>query len=191
MGLPQRRSIRLHDFDFSQPGIYFITICTQDRRPLFGTIQNGGMKLSKFGEIILDEIERTPLIRKEIKVDIFQIMPDHIHIIIIIMPVGADGRTPSLSHDNTPAGAGGQPSAPTMPIRTPKSVGSFVAGFKSITASRINKIRGAAGLPVWQRNYYEHVIRDDEDWERIREYIIANPSKCEQDLKFGPDGKFN
>ncbi|MHC1784203.1 MAG: transposase [Anaerolineaceae bacterium] len=180
MGLPQRRSIRLPGFDYSQSGIYFITIRTHNRRRLFGTIRGGKMRLSKFGEIILEEIERTPSIRQEIIVDVFQILPDHIHIVIIISPVGAHGCAP----EDGCAPAGGRPSAPTMPIRKPKSDGSFIAGFKSITTSRINKNRANLGVPVWQRNYYEHIIRDDEDWERIREYILSNPSNWGKDSEF-------
>jgi REP element-mobilizing transposase RayT len=95
------------------------------------------------------------------------VMPNHVHGIVVIRDVGAHGRAP----------------LPSPPHRLPCSLGSFVAGFKSAATKRINAIRRTPGLPVWQRNYYEHVIRDEDDLDRVRRYIAENPLRWEEDQK--------
>jgi REP element-mobilizing transposase RayT len=159
----QRHSIRLPGYDYSSPGGYFLTIATFSRDPIFGEIIDGEMVLSAFGKIASDEWLKTPSIRKEIDLGNFVIMPDHIHVVFWIRddqkgPVaGASGRTP-------------------LPFRIqPKSVGALVAGYKSAVTKRINLERNTPGVPVWQRNYYEHIIRDDRDLHRIDQYIENNP----------------
>jgi type I restriction enzyme S subunit len=160
-----RRSIRLKDYDYSQAGAYFITICTQDRQCLLGEVVNGEMQLNEMGKIVADEWKRSVEIRQEIALDEFVVMPNHIHGIVEIKQsnVGATGRSP----------------LPRGPAR--KSLGAFVAGFKSAVAKRINETRGTPGASVWQRNYYEHVVRNEDDLGRIREYIVSNPLKWEWD----------
>ena len=127
------------------------------------------MVLSHFGEIAREEWLKTPTIRKEIDLGNFTIMPDHIHMVFwiredqIAPEVGASGRTP-------------------LPFRLhPKSVGALVAGYKSAVTKRINQERNSPGLPVWQRNYYEHIIRDDRDLVVINRYIEYNPLMWLQD----------
>ena len=143
----RRRSIRLKDYDYSQSGAYFITICTHNKEILFGEILDGEMQLNKFGWVISKEWLRSIQLRQEIELDEFVIMPNHIHGIVIIIEsnVGATGRSPL-------------PKGPK-----PKSIGAFVASFKSAVTKRINSIRGTLGIPVWQRNYYEHILRDEKD----------------------------
>jgi REP element-mobilizing transposase RayT len=161
-----RRSIRLKGYDYSQAGAYFVTVCTRDRVCLFGDVRDGIMRLNKFGHIVWEEWFRSAEIRREIELstDEFVVMPNHIHGIVWIAEqqnVGAHGRAPLH--------------------RTPRSLSTFIAGFKSVTTKRINILRNMPGLPVWQRNYYEHIVRDERTLDGIREYILANPLRWHLD----------
>ncbi len=160
-----RRSIRLPGYDYSQVGAYFITICAKYRECIFGEIIDGEMQLNEMGELVQYEWYRSADIRCEITLDTFVIMPNHIHGIIHINnssnPVGAHGHAPLH--------------------RKPRSLGSFIAGYKSVTTKRINQIRGFTGHSIWQRNYYEHVIRNDADLKQIRKYIVRNPANWSTD----------
>lgn len=160
-----RRSIRLPEFDYSQTGSYFVTVVTHGREFLFGSVVDGEVCLNEFGQIVCDEWQRSSVIRREIELDAFVIMPNHIHGIVSI--VQREGRATSRS----PLHAG----------PTKSSIGSFVGGFKSAVTTRINSLRNSSGKPVWQRNYYEHVIRDEESLVRMRQYIVDNPLRWEFD----------
>ena len=159
-----RRSIRLHGYDYSQAGAYFVTICTASREILFGEIVNHQMVLNEAGRIIEDEWLKSSRIRAEIELDAWVVMPNHFHGIVTITDVG---------------GGGDRPVAPTGP--RPRSVGAMVAGFKSAAGRRINAIRGTPGASVWQRNYYEHVIRYEAVLDVIRRYIAENPARWAED----------
>jgi putative transposase len=134
--------------------------------------------LSAFGKIVEEEWHRSAAIRPEIELDEFVVMPDHIHGIVWM---GIGQREPFTIRDPVGAHRGAPLPVPT-PItdpghaRPPRSLGSFVAGFKSIVTKRINHLRGTPGTPVWQRNYYERIIRDHTALSRIRRYILANPA---------------
>lgn len=165
-----RRSIRLPGYDYSQPGAYFITICTHQREHLFGKIVNGVMKLNKFGLITREEWQKTALIRIEIELGEFVIMPNHVHgIIMIHETVGAYGHTPLPSFN---------PATFDSPSRT---IGAMVRGYKSAVTTRINQKRGTPRMPVWQRNYWEHIIRDEQDLSNAHAYILNNPAQWETD----------
>ena len=173
---PRRKSIRLQEYDYSQAGGYFVTICTQDRDCLFGEIVDGTMILNEMGKIVESEWIKSPEIRSEIELDVFQIMPNHFHTVLFIMGlndddpvVGATGRSPLQSNPNPPNGP------------RPKSLSSLMAGFKSAVTTNINLFRGTPGAKLWQRNYYDRIIRDDDELNRIREYIIYNPKKWDVD----------
>ncbi len=156
-----RRSIRIPGYDYSQGGMYFVTICTRDRECLFGDMVDGGMRLNKFGYIVHEEWEKSVEIREEIELDAFVVMPNHIHgvVIITVGNVGATGRSPLRS---------GPPK---------RSLGALVGGLKSAVTKRINDLRGTPGIPIWQPNYYEHIIRNAESLTRIRQYIFDNPAR--------------
>ena len=161
-----RRSIRLRGYDYSQAGAYFITICTYQRECLFGEIVNSQMCLNKIGCIVAEEWLRSSEIRPGIELDEWIIMPNHIHAIVVFThSVGAHSCAPL-------------PDAPLqgMPYRKPRSLSSMIAGFKSAATKRINEIRQTPAIPVWQRNYYEHIIRNEESLHNIRQYITNNPS---------------
>jgi len=161
----RRRSIRLQDYDYALAGAYFITIVAKDRQCLFGEIVDGQIQLNDWGQIVQDEWEKSAQIRKEIELDEFVIMPNHIHGIVVITGTAerATGRSPLQS-------------GPTK-----RSLGAFIGGFKSAVTKRINDLRGAPSALVWQRNYFEHVIRDDDSLNRIRQYILQNPTQWEFD----------
>jgi REP element-mobilizing transposase RayT len=166
-----RRSIRLKGFDYSHAGAYFVTLCTQKRECLFGEIANGKVALSPYGQIVKEEWVRTAEIRKELIMDLFVVMPNHLHGIVFIhnnayRPVGAHGRAPL--RDN-----GSQ--------RKPRSLGAFIAGFKSVVTKRINVMRKKPAVPVWQRNYYEHIIRNENELIRTSEYILNHPARWAED----------
>jgi putative transposase len=163
--------MRLQRYDYSQAGGYCITMVTQGRVCLFGEIVGGEMRLNPCGEIVNEEWLRSAEIRHEITLDAFVVMPNHIHGIVLIHhdPVGATGRSPLPTRARYPHGP------------APKSLGALVAGFKSSATKRINMLDNASGAPIWQRSYYEHIIRDEQDYERIFNYIAANPANWGED----------
>lgn len=167
--MTQRRSIRLKGYDYSRPGAYFLTMCTAERGCLFGVIADDAMSLNACGDIAAEEWLRSGEIRREIGLDAFVVMPNHVHGVVFInvgaiVDVGATGRSP-VQHAGPP----------------PRSLGAFVAGYKSAVTVRINRVRDTPGAPVWQRNYYEHIIRDEAALERIRRYIAENPARWPHD----------
>ena len=180
-----RRSIRLKGYDYSQAGAYFITICTHNRECLFGEIIEGQMHLNEIGKIVESEWLKTAEIRDEVELDAFTVMPNHVHGIIVITgnsspsePVGAHGRAPNVDMMADDLGVAAVRADGRPPLRRqPKSIGSIMAGFKSTVTKQINEIRQTPGAPVWQRNYYEHIIRNEKALQRIQRYIIENPQQ--------------
>ena len=128
-----------------------------------------------YGKIIQSEWIKSSKIRKEIRLDHFIIMPNHIHGIIFI----TTQNHPLRSTDANDVGATGRSPLPRGP--KPKSLGSFVAGFKSIVTKRVNELRKTPGISVWQRNYYDHIIRNENELHLIRKYIVNNPAQWEYD----------
>jgi putative transposase len=169
----KRRSIRLKGHDYPAAGMYFITLCTYRRECLFGEIADGIMQLNPLGKIVADEWLRSSEIRQKIGFDAWVIMPNHLHGIVVIETtaelsggVGANGRLPLRG---------------VAPSMKPRSLSSLVAGFKSATTKRINIHRNAPGNPVWQRNYYEHIIRNNPSLQTIQTYIHNNPQSWPTD----------
>ncbi len=181
----RRRSIRLKGYDYAQPGAYFVTIVTDQRREIFGQVVDSEMKLSPIGEIACQEWFRSAEIRKEIRLfdDEFVIMPNHIHGIIWI--VGADGVRPQdgvrpdVYPDVTNQGARRAPLQ-----RAPRSLGSFIAGYKASVTCRAN--RELNTIKIWQRNYYEHIIQREAEFHKIWNYIENNPRQWHQDQLHPP-----
>ena len=167
-----RHSIRLKEYDYTQNGAYFVTIVTYQREPLFGEIVDGVMQLNEWGEIARREWFKTAELRPfvELYEDEFVVMPNHAHGILWMNDdVGAERR-----------------SAPTdMPHVTAGSLGAIVRAYKSAVTYAINAARQTRGMVVWQRNYYEHIIRNDADLNRIRNYIVNNPLKWADDDLYG------
>jgi putative transposase len=188
-----RRSIRLKGYDYTQPGAYFITICTYQRMHIFGETVNGEMKLSPLGEIARQEWFRSAEIREEIRLfeDEFIVMPNHLHgIVWIVESVGANGVRPNMEEGarRAPSSMASQPMRPNVPDqdahratlrRSPRSLGSFIAGFKAAITSRAGQELNVTG--IWQRNYYDHIIRNDWELHNIRGYILKNPLNWQLD----------
>jgi REP element-mobilizing transposase RayT len=175
-----RRSIRLKGYDYSQPGAYFITICTQDRACLFGEVVGGEMRLNEAGRIVADAWQWLDVRYDYVELDEWVVMPNHLHGIIVIVDDICRGgsRTDGRGGSRTD-GRGGSRTAPTgdtHDIATKrKAIGRLVGAFKTVSTKQINESLQAPSRPVWQRNYYEHIIRDGESLHRIREYIANNP----------------
>ena len=166
-----RRSIRLQGYNYAQAGAYFVTVCTQRRDCLFGDVSEGQMRLNSLGTIVQACWADLPHHYAHVELDAFVVMPNHVHGIILLTDVGA-GFKP----------------APTRPVPANRhGLPEIVRAFKTFSARRINERRAAPGVPIWQRNYYEHVIRNEDDLQRIREYIQSNTLKWKDD----PDNPLN
>ncbi len=161
-----RRSIRLPNYDYSIEGAYFVTICSFQKGCIFGEIQNEEVLLNSFGKTLEEEWYRVPLIRPEITLDKFVVMPNHVHGIRWINEAA------------TSVGIGRTSRAPLQ--RKPRSLSSCMAQFKATVTYRIRAM-APEHTNVWQRNYYERVIRSERELDDIRRYIIENPIKWEMD----------
>jgi len=181
-----RHSIRLPGYDYTQAGAYYVTIVTWHRECLFGEVVNGVMRLNKLGEIVQWEWLEFPKRLFFIELGAFVVMPNHFHGILIFHEnVGAtrpgptnllSGKAPFL-HATT-EGIDGSP-LPHGP--KPASLGAVMAQFKSRVTKRLWKIPSLQGIPIWQRNYYEHIIRNEKDLQNKTDYIEANPMLWNQD----------
>ena len=183
----KRRSLRLKNYDYSRTGAYFVTVCVRKRLCLFGDIVEGRMNASARGEMVAKAWHDLPGHYAGVNVDSFVLMPNHIHGIVVLNPnsVGAApcGRPSSVTVVNA-----GQPRgvAPTNEKRL--ALPDVIHRFKSWTTKLYSDgVRRHRWPPfpgqLWQRNYYEHVIRDDDDLEKIREYILANPHTWDTDTE--------
>ena len=184
-----RRSIRLKGYDYTQPGAYFVTICAYQRNEIFGEVVEGEMRLNRLGEIVREEWLKTAKIRQEVDLheDEFAILPNHVHGIIWIVETqsveATRGGIESMSVGATRRVAPTRPVAPTIKSHTlvSGSIGAILAQFKSITAKRINAMRDTDAAPVWQRNYYEHIIHNENELKNIWNYIDTNPLHWQED----------
>ncbi len=168
-----RRSIRLKGYDYAQLGAYFVTICTYQRQCWFGEILDGRMYLNQIGNVVVQEWVRSSQIRQEIELDTWVIMPNHIHGIVLITDINKVVAQ-SLVSLHTPT------SNPEPLHRQPRSLSTFIAGFKASVTKQINIIRQAPGIPIWQRNYHERIVRE-ESLKTIRAYIVNNPQRWADD----------
>ena len=149
-----RHSFRLLDYDYSQEGSYFVTICSYNRECLFGGIVNHEMRLSEYGKIVLECWQAIPMLFLQTSLDAFIVMPNHLYGIIV------------LSRGDRARHASPLPKQPKGP--KPNSIGSIIGSFKSAATRKVNQVRLSSGVSIWQRNYYEHVIRDETDLNSIR-----------------------
>ncbi len=182
-----RRTIRLRDYDYSSAGAYFVTICTGQRECLFGEVVGGVMRVNECGQTVTTIWDSLPQRYPGLEVDAFVVMPNHLHGIIVIHPVGAIHESPGLSESSDcrelPGVNGSTGAIHELPLRRRRAMLlSKVVGFlKMNSAKRINQWRDNPGAAVWQRNYHEHVIRDEGDLAAIRDYIASNPSRWDED----------
>jgi putative transposase len=188
----QRKRLRLKEYDYSQPGAYFVTICTKNREERFGEIVSGEMHENEMAAVVHSCWKDLPNHYPNMALDAFVVMPNHVHGIVVILdesiPVGehpmpalnqpAVGASSALRHtDNATVGA--RHASPQQ--RRRNTLGDVVGSFKSAVTKRINEIANTPGTPFWQRGYYDHIIRDGRSLTRIREYIAHNPQHWASD----------
>ena len=202
-----RRSIRLKGYDYTQQGAYFVTICTHQRNCLFGEIVDGEMKLNTNGEIARGSWLSIPRHFQNVELDEFVIMPNHLHGIILIVNnpevegevlanqdflqsrSEVEGEALAISNDQNQQNLSRQCFAPTVNTgetikingTKPQSLAAIIQNYKSVSTRQINRINKAQGSVIWQRNYYEHIIRDEEALNNIRQYIFNNPINWVED----------
>jgi REP element-mobilizing transposase RayT len=155
-----RRSLRLPGYDYSQSNAYFVTICAAHKKFLFGNIRDGIMRLSEAGQVVVEEWLKTAKLRPYLTLDESVVMPNHFHGILWVDDTPKEGtarRAPTME-------GFGKPVTGSLP--------TIIGAFKAAVTRRINALRTSGKGEVWQRGYYEHVIRDDASLNRIREYII-------------------
>jgi REP element-mobilizing transposase RayT len=193
-----RQSIRLHQYDYSWPGAYFVTICVREKECMLGEIIDGEMQLSEWGRIIHEFWDAIPVHFPNVSIADRVTMPNHGHAIIkighdrrgaVAAPMVAAptvaARNDAMSDDTALHGGsmrgetGEETGEETSPLRP--TLGQIVAYYKNQTTKRINELRGTPGVPFWQRNYWEHVVRDEIDLNRIRQYIENNPLRWHED----------
>jgi len=205
-----RKSIRLKGYDYSQSGLYFVTICCQNRTHYFGYIQHQRMHLNDAGIMVSDEWEQIPNRFSNTKLHEFVVMPNHFHAIIEIVgtPVGAtlvvaqntdtvaqntntipknaNTNVSSDDGDSSDVGTNANHGQPQGIAPTSKTLGDVVGAFQSITT--VEYIRGVKNYgwkrfdkKLWQRNYWEHIIRKESSYHRIANYINNNPSNWKDD----------
>jgi REP element-mobilizing transposase RayT len=167
-------------YDYTQGGAYFSTICTRDRECLLGKEVNGEVQLNEVGQLVESVWLQTATVRPGIELDAYVVMPNHFHAVFFIHEspdvAGATRRVAPKKNHSASAGKPCRPAAPK-----PKSVGAIIGQFKSLVTKRLKLTLQHLGNSVWQRNYYEHVIRDEDSLNRIREYIATNAQHWELD----------
>lgn len=163
-----RRSMRLKNYDYTQSGAYFVTVCTHKHWHLFGDIIDSEMHLNQWGEIVAQEWTRTGILRRRVlELDAFVIMPNHFHGIIVL-------TNPSP----TPA--------PQRQLGRPisNSLSTIVGAFKAAVTRQINRLQAKPDHPIWQINFYDHIIRSETELNNIRAYIENNPARWDSDSLF-------
>ncbi|MEH2196619.1 MAG: transposase [Nostoc sp.] len=172
-----RHSIRLKGYDYTQPGAYFITICSKGRQCLFGNVVNGEMQLNSLGHIAFNCWQTIPDHFPHIELDTFVVMPNHLHGILIITdkPVGTQQFCALNQHLDCNTEQFGKP--------LPGSISTVIRSYKGVVSKRINKIWQIKGQSIWQRNFYEHIGREQKSVDNIREYILYNPLHWADDLE--------
>lgn len=189
-----RRSVRLRDYDYTQPGAYFVTICAADKQCVFGSVNDGHVTLNNSGRSVEECWLAIPQHFPLARLDAHIVMPNHLHGVIVISHelVNPDLRGEAFvreisEYQQTEEQMLRPYALDNHPLGTvPGSVGAIVQNFKSVSTRKINKASGGAGVSVWQRNYYEHVIRDQRSLDDVRQYILANPWNWPQDSYHRP-----
>jgi REP element-mobilizing transposase RayT len=176
-----RKSIRLQCYDYSSPGYYFVTICTINRESIFGEIDDGRMVLNEFGKIANKYWLRMPINYDYIRIQAYVVMPNHVHGIIQI----TKKHNPSVGaiHE-LPLRMGYMDQETYRKKRRLMYLPKIIGWYKMNVSSEINSKTVSLGKNCWQRNYHEHIIRDQRSLNKITEYIEKNPQLWEKDKYF-------
>ena len=209
-----RRSIRLKDYDYGQPGAYFVTICTHRHVSLFGDVMDGTMCLNGYGRVAETCWKALPVHFSHVLLDTFVVMPNHMHGLIVITSrcenryaggVGdgtGKGEASAIRATQVPEAESEMDAAvvpdvsDASPLQAARptgthsgSLGAIIQNFKSTATRKINRRRGTPGAPLWQRGYYEHIIRNERALDCIRQYIVENPLRWHFDKNFPQTGR--
>jgi len=172
-----RKRIRLPNYDYSQQNCYYLTICTENRQEIFGVIEDNQMILNNIGKVVSVWWGKTFEKYNNIAIDEYIIMPNHIHGIINVVGAGSprpDKISLNVNNQNDDSNGHGN-RAPT--------IGNIIAYFKYQTTKQINQLENKSGRKIWQRNYYDQVIRNEKSLGQIRKYIINNPTNWSDDAE--------
>lgn len=171
-------SHRKPGWNYADAGDYYITICIENMQCILGVVKDAKMELNDFGKIVQAELVKSIDIREELQLGEFVVMPNHIHAIIILNDIGNNANT-AETHGRA-----------SVSVRRPKSISSFVAGFKSAVISAVDDFIDEQALDIpkynrrnkfWQSNYHDHIIHDQSEYHRIAKYIGDNPQKWDRD----------
>lgn len=172
MDYRRRKSIRLKDYDYSQAGAYFVTVCTRNRIHLFGEIIDGKMSMNESGCIVQQCWDELLIHYPQVELDAFVVMPNHIHAVV------------TISHENVGNSTVGARSP--RPYGRKPALGNIIAYFKYQSTKKINLHQSTVPAKIWQRNYYDHIIRNENSLRRIRGYVVSNPERWQFDRE-NPD----
>jgi len=161
-----RQSIRLQGYDYSQAGVYYVTLCTTAKQCLFGDVVVDKVALNVYGNIAEACWMGISTHFSDVQLDEFVVMPNHLHGIIVITSTARATHASPLQQRPGPAR---------------RSLGAIMGSFKSAATKQINLVRNSPGEPIWQRNFYEHIVRSDANLNAIRQYIQANPARWAED----------
>jgi len=188
-----RRSIRLKGYDYTRPGAYFVTICTEKHAYLFGDICNETMQLNRYGDIVKACWDKLPQNFPFVKLDTFVVMPNHMHGIVIITDRDCNnddaGRGEAFAVSKRVQNSLGAVNASPLQSKMQQphgtqsdSLGAIMQNFKSVSTRKINTMNKTPGISLWQRNYYDHIIRNEKSLNIIRRYILYNPVMWTYDM---------
>jgi len=184
--MKKRKQIRLGGYDYSLSGYYFATICTQDRECILGNIVNGKMKINNIGKMVDKFWLKLPKRFDNIELNEYQIMPNHLHGIIRIVGAPLVGARPNRAGIKPASRAGIKPASRAGIKPAPTALGDIIGAFKSLTTYEyIRNVKNnrwpSFNKRVWQRNYYERIIRNEKSLNKIRQYITLNPTMWDRD----------
>ena len=170
---PQRKSIRLRGYDYSLAGAYFVTICSHGKRCLLSSLSGNSVELSPAGKIVQAVWNSLPERFPRLVLDEFVIMPNHLHAVLGF--VGAGLALPALSVGTDANDRASTVPKPAVARAKTHSLADVIGAFKSISTIQVNRLLQRKGVPLWHRNYYEHIVRKGEDLRKIQQYILENP----------------
>ena len=165
--LPNRRSLRLQGYDYRSSGAYFVTICTVEKRPLFGRVRQGRVQLNELGHLVDDCWKQIERVRRGVAIDAYIVMPNHVHGVLLFHTEDAAAKVSAAACE---LAAG--------------SLGAVLGQYKSIVTKRSQFLQSPPTRPIWQRNYYDHIIRSAASLEKIRQYIVENPVRWMDDVLY-------
>ncbi len=163
--------MRLSRYDYSQAGVYFVTLCTQNKAKLFGASVDGEMKLNELRVVVSEEWQLIPGYRRTVSIDLFVVMPNHFHGLVVI----------ESSTDNEPCGNSSHPVVKQSRALQAGSLGAIIGQFKLAVSRQAKRRRLHPYKSTWQRHYYDHIVRNEASLNDIRRYIVENPARWQDD----------